>query len=131
MADMSTRETQGDTADAASVAPGALLLDDNLMSATRLRAQLARGGYAVQTARQVPDAAAPNATAPKLVVINLGSRGLNGSELIGVCRERFPGSRVVGFCGHLETEIRRAARAAGIDKILTNEQAFTDLLNSL
>lgn len=124
--------------------PLALLLDDNLMSATRVQAQLQRMDYRVQTAREAP---APNPLAnianeasggepfggetPHLVLINLGSRGLNGVTLIGVCRERFPDSRVVGFCGHLETEIRRAAKAAGIHKILTNDQALSELQKSL
>lgn len=131
--------------------PLALLLDDNLMSAMRVQAQLQRMNYRVHTARELP---APSSTTPEpsegetsagettadaqsadetpqLVLINLGSRGLNGAMLIGVCRERFPASRVVGFCGHLEADIRRAAKAAGIDKILTNDQALSDLQSVL
>ena len=110
--------------------PLVLLLDDNLMSATRVQAQLQRMNFRVLTARAVPDAADDGAQ-PQLVLINLGSRGLNGVALIGVCRERFSAARVVGFCGHLEAEIRRAARAAGIDKILTNDQALSQLEKSL
>ncbi len=121
----------------------ALLLDDNLMSAMRVQAQLQRMDFRVQTARELPapisetsqneqaaNEQAANAM-PQLVIINLGSRGLNGAALVGICRERFPASRVVGFCGHLEADIRRAAKAAGIDQILTNEQALSELLRSL
>lgn len=103
----------------------ALLLDDNLMSSVRLEPQLRRIGYRVQTLRSLP--AAGQVEAPQLIVINLGSRSLRGVDLIGACRERFPTARVVGFCGHLEVEIRRAAKAAGIDKILTNDQALSEL----
>lgn len=117
----STREAQN--------APRALLLDDNLMSAMRLRRQLQLLGYAVEERRDVPQL--DENTAAQLVVINLGSRGIDGAALAKSCRETFPEARVVGFCGHLETEIRRAAREAGIDKILTNEQAFSDLGNAL
>lgn len=117
------------------VKPNALLLDDNLMSSMRLSAQLERLGYNVQIRRAVPESPLEGAAAAEgkteLVVINLGSRGLNGVQFIGDSRERFAGARVIGFCGHLEVEIRRAAKAAGIDKILTNDQAFTGLQESL
>lgn len=112
----------------------ALLLDDNLMSAVRLQRQLQEAGYQVTTARAVPrpveDAPGRRLTdvaQPQLILINLGSRALNGVALIGDCRERYPEARVIGVCGHLEIDIRRAAKAAGIDKILTNEQALAQL----
>jgi len=106
--------------------PLALLLDDNLMSASRVAAQLERAGFRVQIARAVP--ATVDA---QLILLNLGSRGLNPVELIGVCRAQLPDARLVGFCGHLEIEIRRAAKAAGIKRILTNDEALSDLANSL
>lgn len=109
----------------------ALLLDDNLMSAVRVQAQLERMSYRVQTARNVPESESLKDQMPELIVINLGSRGMNPVAFIGVCRERVPAARVVGFCGHLEVEIRRAAKAAGIDKILTNDQAYSELAQSL
>ncbi|HEX8234751.1 MAG TPA: hypothetical protein VF600_02250 [Abditibacteriaceae bacterium] len=108
-----------------------LLLDDNLMSTVRVQAQLERMGYRVQTGRNIPDAEGLKHETPELIVINLGSRGMNPVGFIGVCRERFPDARVVGFCGHLEIEIRRAAKAAGIAKILTNDQAYSELATSL
>lgn len=109
----------------------ALLLDDNLMSATRIAAQLKRMDYRVETARSLPALETFSVQTPSLVVINLGSRGIDGVTLIETCRERFADSRVVGFCGHLEVDIRRRAKAAGIDKILTNDQAFSNLADSL
>ncbi|MDQ3813073.1 MAG: response regulator [Armatimonadota bacterium] len=113
--------------------PLALLLDDNLMSTMRVQPQLERMGYRVRTARTVPEVAADETAAetPQLVLINLGSRNLNGVSLVKIGKERYPAARVIGFCGHLETEIRRAARAAGIDRILTNDQALSDLERTL
>ena len=97
-----------------------LLLDDNLFSSSRLQRALETRGHQVQIAAkpEVDDAV-------EMILINLGSRSLRGVELIPQCRELFPGIKVTGFCGHLEIEIRRAAKAAGIDKILTNDQAFS------
>jgi CheY-like chemotaxis protein len=112
----------------------ALLLDDNLMSAVRVQRQLQESGYGVTTARTVPSSdeiatgrRLVDSAQPALILINLGSRSLQGVTLIRACRERYSTSRIIGFCGHLEIDIRRAAKAAGIDKILTNEQAFSQL----
>lgn len=107
--------------DTSTQKPLALLIDDNLMSSSRVASSLARLGYEVKTARQIS-----LEHEPQLVVINIGSRGLNYVQLIGDCRERFSSASVLGFCGHREVEIRRAAKAAGIEKILTNDQIFTE-----
>lgn len=96
------------------------------MSAMRLDAQLSRGGWVSRTQRTADNVE----DGVQLAIINLGSRGLDGPDLIAKCRERGV-PRVVGFCGHLEVEIRRAAKTAGIDKILTNDHALSDLLNHL
>jgi len=102
----------------------ALLLDDNLMSSGRIERQLQALEYSVTTARRIP---AEGEEPPQLVLINLGSRPLNGVALIEELRRRFPDARIVGFCGHLEVEIRQAAKQAGIDKLLTNDQAYSQL----
>lgn len=100
-----------------------LLLDDNLMSSMRLQRALETQGH------QVTVASTPDGTEPiDQVLINLGSRSLPGIDLISQCRELYPGTLVKGFCGHLEIDIRRAAKTAGIDKILTNDQAFSGVL---
>jgi len=106
----------------------AILLDDNLMSTMRIEPQLRAMGYTVRTLRKLP---AEGDEAPELVIINLGSRSLNGVPFIESLREFYPETRIVGFCGHLEVEIRQAAKAAGIDKLLTNDQAYTQLEKSL
>lgn len=106
----------------------ALLLDDNLMSAMRIEPQLKAMEYSVITARRIPS---ENEEAPQLIIINLGSRSLNGVALIEELRRRYPQARIIGFCGHLEVEIRQAAKQAGIDKLLTNDQVFSQLQQSL
>jgi DNA-binding NarL/FixJ family response regulator len=105
----------------------ALLLDDNLMTLARVRSQLEKVGYRVQTARRLPE----NGQAFALIIINLGSRGLPGIELIKSSLELFPTARVLGFCGHAEVEIRQQAKQAGLSRILTNDEALQDLANAL
>ena len=99
-----------------------LLLDDNLMSALRIENNLRAGGHSVKTARQTPAQGEF-----ELIVFNLGSRSLDGLGQIATLRERFATAKIWAFCGHREVELWRAARAAGVDKILTNEVAMSEI----
>ena len=92
------------------------LLDDNLFTSTRVASALRAKGHQVLVARRVEALQACD-----VALINLGSRTLGGLEMIAPLREQFAGARIYGFCGHLEIEIRRAAKAAGVDRLLTNE----------
>lgn len=103
-----------------------LLLDDNLLTQTRVAAQLQLAGCEVQTRRALPVALA-NEKDFDFVVINLGSRSMPGLELLQSVKTRFPNARIWAFCGHLEIEIRRAALGIGLDKLLTNEVAMSEL----
>ena len=100
----------------------ALLLDDNLLSSGRIESQLRRAGFETTLARKVPEDSDFS-----VVLLNLGSRPLNGLQLIGPVQDRFPTAKFAGFCGHLVIEIRRAAKAAGLERILTNEEAMSQL----
>lgn len=100
--------------------PRALLIDDNLLTSSRVASAL-RDRFDVKVSRAL------EGEAPQVVIINLGSRTMAGVELITTARERFPLSRVVGFCGHKEVEIRRAAKSANILKIYTNDDAHSGL----
>lgn len=105
----------------------ALLIDDNLMSAVRVQGQLQRAGYRVRATGVLPT----ESEAPELVLINLGSRSLKGTELVTESKARFPTAQVLGFCGHTEIEIRKAAKAAGVGRIFTNEEAMIELAELL
>lgn len=102
-----------------------LLLDDNLMSATRVENGLRSGGNAVKLARRVPENGAFD-----LVVLNFGSRSLGALELLPTLRERFAGAEIWGFCGHREVEIWRAAQNAGV-KMISNERAMSEIAGEI
>ena len=99
-----------------------LLLDDNLMSALRIENNLRAAGHTVKTARQTPDEGEFD-----LLIFNLGSRSLDGLKHIENWRTRFEGAKIWAFCGHREVELWRAARDAGVEKILTNEVAMSEI----
>lgn len=99
-----------------------LLLDDNLMTQTRVEDQLRAAGCDVTTRRSLP-----TDSDFALIVINLGSRSLPGLELLEKSKDVYPQAKRWAFCGHLEVEIRRAALKIGIDKLLTNEVSMSEL----
>jgi DNA-binding NarL/FixJ family response regulator len=99
-----------------------LLLDDNLMTQTRVEAQLRAAGCDVTVQRSLPAEADFS-----LVVVNLGSRSMPGLQLLEQAKQAGSDSKVWGFCGHLEIEIRRSALKIGVDKLLTNEVAMSEL----
>lgn len=99
-----------------------LLLDDNLMTQTRVQTQLKAAGGEVTTRRALPETGDF-----ELVVVNLGSRSMPGLELMESAKARYPEAKIWAFCGHLEIEIRRAALKIGPDKLLTNEVAMSEL----
>ena len=103
-----------------------LLLDDNLMSAMRIENNLRAAGHTVKSGRLAPESGEFD-----FVVFNLGSRSLDGLAQIAMLRERFGAAKIWAFCGHREVELWRAARAAGVDKILTNEVAMSQIADEI
>ena len=103
-----------------------LLLDDNLMSATRIENNLRAAGHSVKSARTAPQNGDFD-----WVIFNLGSRSLDGLAQIATLRQRFDGAQIWAFCGHREVELWRDARAAGVDKILTNEVAMSEIAQQI
>ena len=99
-----------------------LLLDDNLMSAMRIENNLRAANHIVKTT-----SAAPTEGEFELIVFNLGSRSLDGLGQMATLRERFADAQIWAFCGHREVELWREARATGVDKILTNEVAMSEI----
>lgn len=99
-----------------------LLLDDNLMSSMRVESNLRNGGHEVKLARRI----APELEDIEVVIVNVGSRSMNGMELLDEAQTRFPEARLYGFCGHREVEIWKAAQSKGA-KMITNENAMSEI----
>lgn len=111
--------------DAAKSTTRVLLLDDNLMTSLRLRQQLQNMGCEVAVASTLPD---QSTLRPQLVIINLGSRTMDGLSFISAAQSTLEGATIIGFCGHKEIEIRRAAKASGVHQLLTNENVVEEVL---
>ena len=107
-----------------------LLFDDNFMTARRIVVQAEAAGKRIEGLKEFPSYSLQET--PQIVLINLNARVFSDTDyLISRCRHRFPGARIIGFSGHLEVALRQKAKAAGIDKLLTNEQALKNLAEYL
>jgi CheY-like chemotaxis protein len=94
------------------------------MTSARIVNAVRSWGHEVLLSRDLPT---PADAQIDWIVINLGSRSMDGLKLLQNARHDFPQAEVAGFCGHLEVEIRRAAKAAGIHHLLTNEKVVEQL----
>ncbi|GEJ57293.1 hypothetical protein [Anaeromyxobacter diazotrophicus] len=98
----------------------------DLLFRSKIDAAARRLGVEVAFApRGVPLAAAARERAPALVLADLGEPGAL-QELRTLLAER-PGARVVGFLGHLRTDLRDEARGAGVEEVLTRGQLASSL----
>lgn len=98
----------------------------DLLFRSKIDAAARRLGVEVAFApRDVPLAAAARERAPALVLADLGEPGVL-QELRAILAER-PAARVVGFLGHLRTDLRDEALGAGVQEVLTRGQLAASL----
>jgi hypothetical protein len=57
---------------------------------------------------------------PSAIIADLGESGVLGE--LRVVRAQVPATRVVGFLGHLRTDLMDEARAIGVEEVLTRGQ---------
>ncbi len=99
-----------------------LLLDQNLFGATRVESNLAHNGHEVALRSALEDGDFG------CIVWNFGNPSWTPDTIpaaIEEARSRFPGAKLLGFCGHREVEKWRAAQGAGI-KMASNDAMMSD-----
>jgi hypothetical protein len=109
------------------MADTALILAAELLLASRVRSAAKRAGFGV---RQVRTAAAV-ADAPGLAdggsTLLVADLSLPGAIEACVAWSAHPGRAAIGFCPHVATDLIRAARAAGVDRVLVHSQLDGEL----
>ncbi len=107
-----------------------LVVDDNLLSSTAVLEQLRRAGHTPVVSPTLSETLRiAHDPAPDLILVNLAARAVDPPILIRTLRD-MPGlrtTRIVGFCGHLEHNLRTSALTAGCDHVITNAVAFGQL----
>lgn len=103
--------------------PRAVLLDDNLMSASAVIAALRREGYRVATSSSVGAAERLIRQEPtSLLVVALGCARADAAGFIRSIRDSDDLSDlpILGYCGHTESELIEQGRAAGATLVAPN-----------
>jgi hypothetical protein len=75
--------------------------------------------------RDTPLSAAARGRPPALVLADLGEAG--AMDELRAIRSELPGVRIVGYLGHLRTELRDEALGFGVEEVLTRGQLAASL----
>lgn len=104
-----------------------VILADDLIWATRLADAVSAAGAHPRRVRRLVDLAATlgqGGEAGGLAIVDLTARAYDGVEAIRVATGA--GARVVGVGQHDDAPLRRAARAAGAERVFTYRALFED-----
>lgn len=104
-----------------------VVLADDLIWATRLAGAITAAGARPRRARRLADLEAllgPDGDGTGLAIVDLTARAYDGVEAIRVAAGT--GARVVAVGQHDDAELRRAALAAGAERVFTYRALFED-----
>jgi ActR/RegA family two-component response regulator len=111
-------------ADVAHVAPNVVILADDLIWATRLAEAITAAGAHPQPARRLADLERLLAEAAGFAIVDLTARAYDGVEAVRTAHGT--GARVVAVGQHDDAALRRAAMAAGAERVYTYRALFED-----
>jgi DNA-binding NarL/FixJ family response regulator len=120
-----TDATDVGATDLAATARSVAVLADDLIWATRLSDAITAAGASPRRVRRVEDLESLLATAgggPGFAIVDLTARAYDGVDAIR--RTVATGARVVAVGQHDDAELRRAALAAGAERVFTYRALF-------
>ena len=98
----------------------------DLLFRSKIDAAARRLGVEVAFApRDTPLSAAARCRPPELVLADLGEAG--AMDELRIIRSELPGVRVIGYLGHLRTDLRDEALGLGVEEVLTRGQLAASL----
>ncbi len=98
-----------------------LFLSGDLMFASRVRGAAENAGLSFSLIGRLPDAG-DQAEAIRFVVLDLATMSKLTDGLVADCAEKCPGASVIAYGPHVQVSKLDAARAAGIENVLTRGQ---------
>jgi CheY-like chemotaxis protein len=108
--------------------PAGLLLSDDLIFASRIRAVAAAHGVAVTTVRTPAELLARvEMDPPTCVILDANLAGLALEDLCGRLKRREPTVNVVAYGSHVDAATLRVARDAGCDVVLPRSKFVEEL----
>lgn len=100
-----------------------LVVDDNLLSCTRLLSQASAAGWQARATGFGPQVLTmARQGRPDAVIVNLSARGGEAALVIRAFKAEpdLAPIPLLGFCGHRDVQRREAALAAGCDHVVAN-----------
>ena len=118
-------------AEASLATRSVVVLADDLIWATRLADAIARAGARAQLARRLPDLERLllPAAGVGFAIVDLTARAYDGVEAVRVASGT--GARVVAVGQHDDAALRRAALAAGAERVFTYRALFENGVRTL
>jgi DNA-binding NarL/FixJ family response regulator len=109
----------------------AILVDDMFFT-SKINAAAAECGRQIERVKSREQLEGLVANPPSLLIVDLNSDRLDPLETIGFFKSRaeLSGVPIVSFVSHVQTELIRAAQAAGCDYVLPRS-AFTQMLTEI
>jgi CheY-like chemotaxis protein len=107
-----------------------LVVDDNLLSCTRLLGQVRAAGWDARAAGPGPEGMTlARQKRPDVIVVNLAATSHDAALFIGAVKAEpdLAPIPVLGFCGHRDVTRREAAAAAGCDRVVANSAVAAGL----
>ncbi len=106
-----------------------LIVDDNLLSCTRLIEQAQVAGWTASNCGPNAALAAARRRRPDVVVVNLVTASCDASKVVQVFKTApdLAPIPVLAFCGHREAARRKAAADAGCDRVVSNSSVAQHL----
>jgi CheY-like chemotaxis protein len=110
-------------------AAAGILVSDDLIFTSRITATARASGLSVVQARsQAVASEKARANPPACVIVDLHNPGLDLPTFLTELREACPAMpRVIGYGSHVETEVLKAARKAGCDRVMPRSQFVQEL----
>jgi hypothetical protein len=104
-----------------------VLLSGDLMFASRVKAAAESAGCKFHFGGSLPE---EHAAAIRFVILDLATRSVLTSSIVGQCADRCPDAKLIAYGPHVQVPKLTAAKAAGIPIVLTRGQ-FDSQLSSL
>jgi hypothetical protein len=120
MSETGTSSNQG--RDQPQATPGSgkiVMLSGDLMFASRVRAVAQSQGFAFHFGGSLPEG---DLSTVRFVILDLSTRSGLIDQVARDCAERCPDATLIAYGPHVQTDLLRRAREAGIANVMTNGQ---------
>lgn len=96
-----------------------IILDDNLFFTSAISGQLEKSGIKFTSLSSQTDLNPEILELASLAIVNLNATGLDPLGLIGRLKQ-IAEIKILGFCGHGQTDLMEKGKAAGCDWVVPN-----------